>query len=174
MSCTFRPVTANLLLEHDGQLYIPVQAAPPEPPRMRRSRSNAFSDSMNLDDTRDRIYIHNLDEELADVESDEEKLIFLPDIERRLNRIPKSVLSTPDDTSKIGNEVVLYSVPTSISIPEEQDNVRKAIIESRQRAREHALEAEALRLKNNNNCVTEQSARLASASLEDPDAMDMS
>lgn len=42
--------------------------------------------------------------------------------------------------------MVLYNVPSSLSVPEEQDNVRKAIIESRARAREkqlHAGEAEA-------------------------------
>ena len=120
------------MLENIGKLYIPVehQLTPP-----RRSRSNAFSDSMNLDETRDRIYIHNLDDELSDAESEGEKLVFLPEIEQRLTKIPKSVLmgQVQPNTS---NEVVLYSVPESISIPREQDNVRKAIIESRERVRQ--------------------------------------
>ena len=100
---------------------------------------------MQLDDTKDRVYIHNLDEELADLESEEEKLVFLPDIEKKLGKIPKSVLLGEGHPST-GNEVVLYSVPSSLSVPEEQDNVRKAIIESRARAREkqlHSAEAEA-------------------------------
>ncbi|KAI4150675.1 MAG: hypothetical protein LQ340_003950 [Diploschistes diacapsis] len=134
--------------DHTGKLYIPFpsqqQQLPPSPPPVRRSRSNAFSDSMNMDDSRDRIYIHNLDEELADISSDEEKLIFLPDIERRFTKIPHSVLAS-DLPPKLGNEMILYGVPTSISVPEEQDIVRKAIIESRQRAREHALEQELAR-----------------------------
>ena len=93
---------------------------------------------MQLDDTNDRVYIHNLDEELADIESEEEKLIFLPDIEKKLSKIPKSVL-LGEGYPSTGNEVVLYSVPSSLSVPEEQDNVRKAIIESRARAREKQL-----------------------------------
>ena len=90
---------------------------------------------MHLDDSRDRIYIHNLDDEISDVESEEEKLVFLPDIEKRLTKIPKSVL-TSQSQPHTSNEVVLYSVPESLSIPREQDNVRKAIIEARERVRE--------------------------------------
>ena len=103
---------------------------------------------MQLDDTKDKIYIHNLDEELADIESDEEKLIFLPDIEKKLAKIPKSVLLGEGyPCVATGNEVVLYSVPSSLTVPEEQDKVRKAIIESRARAREkqlHDAEVEAV------------------------------
>ena len=103
---------------------------------------------MQLDDTKNRVYIHNLDDELADIESEEEKLVFLPDIEKKLGmigKIPKSVLLGEGHPST-GNQVVLYSVPSSLSIPAEHDNVRKAIIESRARAREkqlHDAEAEA-------------------------------
>ena len=103
---------------------------------------------MNLDDTRDRIYIHNLDDEISDVESEEEKLVFLPDIEKRLTKIPKSILygQSQPHTS---NEVILYSVPESLSIPPEQDNVRKAIIESRERARQKQLESATRNLNQN-------------------------
>ncbi|MCJ1320314.1 hypothetical protein MMC15_005652 [Xylographa vitiligo] len=129
----------NLLnLEDVGKLYTPVKQPPTTP--TRRSRSNAFSDSMNLDETRDRIYIHNLDDEISDIESEEEKLVFLPDIEKRLTKIPKSVL-LGQSQPHTSNEVVLYSVPESLSIPPEQDNVRKAIIEARERARQKQLEA---------------------------------
>lgn len=102
---------------------------------------------MQLDDTKDKVYIKNLDDELADIESEEEKLIFLPDIEKKLGKIPKSVL-LGEAHPCTGNEVVLYSVPSSLSVPEEQDKVRKAIIESRARAREkqlHGAEAVAAR-----------------------------
>ncbi|MCJ1313062.1 hypothetical protein MMC25_006738 [Agyrium rufum] len=110
----------------------------PPPTPERRKRANAFSDTMNLDDTRDRIYIHNIDDELSDIESEEEKLIFLPDIERRITRIPKSVLvnqtAPPSNT-----EVVLYGVPDSLSVPPDQDVVKKAILETRERARAKQL-----------------------------------
>jgi hypothetical protein len=124
--------------ENIGKLYIPAQK-PPAP--LRRSRSNAFSDSMNLDDTRDRVYIHNLDDEISDAESEGEKLVFLPDIEQRLTKLPKSVL-TGQSQPITSNEVVLYAVPESISIPREKDNVRKAIIESRERARQKQSQVE--------------------------------
>ena len=92
-----------------------------------------------MDDTKDKVYIYNLDDELKAVDEDEEKLVFLPDIERKLNRIPKSLLR--GHCQPLGNsEVVLYQVPSSLSVPEEHDNVRKAIIESRARAREKQLE----------------------------------
>ena len=136
--CTTYVAALILMLENIGKLYIPVEHQPTPP---RRSRSNAFSDSMSLDETRDRVYIHNLDDELSDAESDGEKLVFLPDIEQRLTKIPKSVLlgQAQPHTS---NEVVLYSVPESISVPREQDNVRKAIIESRERVRQQIQLAE--------------------------------
>ena len=110
------------------------------PPRLlRRSRSNAFSDSMNVDDSRDRIFIHSLEDELADLSSDEEHPIFIPDIERRLNMLPKALLR-PDNAPRVGNELVLYEVPSSLSIPIEKDSARKAIIESRHRAQQQALQ----------------------------------
>lgn len=95
---------------------------------------------MALDDTQHKIYIHNLDDELADTEPDEgERLVFLPDIEKKLGRIPQSVLVGEGHPGAGGHEMVLYSVPASLSVPEEQDKVRKAIIESRARARERQL-----------------------------------
>lgn len=94
---------------------------------------------MQLDDSKHRVYIHNLDDELADIDSDEEKLIFLPDIEKRLNKIPKHVLTgRPADDHDSQQELVLYSVPTSLTVPVEHDSVRKAILEARHRAREKA------------------------------------
>lgn len=100
---------------------------------------------MQLDDTKHKVYIYNLDDELAssDNESDGEgKLVFLPDIEKHLrtNRlplpIPKPILPNKDG-ELAGMQLVLYSDgPSSISVPEEQDSVRKAIIEARARLRE--------------------------------------
>ena len=100
---------------------------------------------MQVDDTRDRVYIHNLDEELKAVDEAENRAIFLPDIERKLSKIPKSVL-TSHSQPLTKNEMVLYSVPSSLTVPREQDSVRKAIAESRARARQkQADDAEAAR-----------------------------
>ena len=92
-----------------------------------------------MDDTKDKVYIYNLDDELKAVDEDDEKLVFLPDIERKLNKIPKSLLKAHSQPLA-NSEVVLYQVPSSLSVPEEQDNVRKAIIESRARARQRQLD----------------------------------
>ena len=98
---------------------------------------------MLVDDTKDRIYIHNLDKEIAEIEDEEERPIFLPDIEKKLGKIPKSVLTGDLHPSAQGKQMVLYSVPESLSVPKEKDSVRKAILEARQRARdEQAKEVE--------------------------------
>ena len=91
---------------------------------------------MLLDDTPNRVYIHNLDAELKNIEAEEEKLVFLPDIEKKLGKIPNNVLRGDVHPSAQGKQMVLYEVPHSISIPENQDSVRKAILESRKRASE--------------------------------------
>lgn len=90
---------------------------------------------MEVEDTPHRVYIHDLAAELSDIESDEENPIFLADIEKHLSRIPKHVLLGPEPKSTEHNQMVLYNVPTSLTVPEEQDNVRKAIVEARQRIR---------------------------------------
>ena len=93
---------------------------------------------MQVDDTKNRVYIHNLDDELADDESEEEKMIFLPDIDKRLSKMPRHLLTGSQPESGHGQELVLYTVPASISVPVEHDSVRKAILEARQRARDRA------------------------------------
>ena len=94
---------------------------------------------MHLDDTKHKVYIHNLDAELESVDGDEEKVVFLPDIERKLSKIPKSLLRSHTQTPA-NSEMVLYRVPSSITVPEENDNVRRAIIECRDRARQKQVE----------------------------------
>ncbi|KAJ5392359.1 hypothetical protein N7509_007849 [Penicillium cosmopolitanum] len=88
-------------------------------------------ESMILDDTTHTTYVYDLDRELADSDSPPGALVLLPLAERML-AVPDSVLS--DDSSQ-GKELVLYSDPSSLSVPIEQDSVRRAIIESRARAR---------------------------------------
>ncbi|KAK6949150.1 hypothetical protein Daesc_009224 [Daldinia eschscholtzii] len=132
-----------LNLEQNGQkLYVPVES-----PRLRPAECNSLNqipenDTMQLDDSKHKVYIYNLDDELSDAESDNDgRLIFIPDIEKHLmqTRIPPSVLANKDGEIA-GMQLVLYREPTSLTVPEEQDSVRRAIIEARQRARDKQKE----------------------------------
>jgi hypothetical protein len=108
---------------------------------------------MAIDSTASKVYISNIDDELAsypssDSDSDDKKLVFLPDIERRLTKIPRSVLlARPNDTQNDlqetermqNSQLAIYNeAPASLTVPLENDNVRKAILESRARARAEA------------------------------------
>ncbi|KAG9670263.1 hypothetical protein KCU95_g17382, partial [Aureobasidium melanogenum] len=122
------------LANNNDKLYIPVSARPQLQTTL--TRPPPTEEHMHVDDTKDRVYIHNLDDELADIGSDEEKLIFLPDIEKKLNSIPRHILLGEKKDSH--QELVLYNLPPSLSVPIEKDNVRKAILEARERAKEKA------------------------------------
>jgi hypothetical protein len=87
---------------------------------------------MMLDDTKHTIYIHDLDSELADSDAQEYSITFLPEIGAKLGTLPKLLTV---DTQPQNNELVLYRDPKSLSVPEEDDYVRRAILESRRRAR---------------------------------------
>jgi hypothetical protein len=84
---------------------------------------------MLVDDTKYTTYIHNLDQELAEIESP--GLVFSP-FAAKVLAVPTSVLS---DSKPSGKELVLYTEPSSLTVPQDKDSVRKAIIESRARAR---------------------------------------
>lgn len=92
---------------------------------------------MQLEDTKDKVYIYDLDAELAELSSSDsdEAPIFIRDVDKQLHQIPKHVLMGPPPEPR-NTELVLYKVPESLSVPREQDSVRKAIIEARARARE--------------------------------------
>jgi hypothetical protein len=138
------PHSLTRFSDHNGgKLYIPVSSAetrnlhrmhsPPPKPRIEPMDDEL----MQVEDTPHRVFIYDLDKELADIESDEENPIFLADIEKHMNKIPRHILVDekslkPTDT----NQLVLYNVPASITVPEEQDNVRKAIVEARARIRQ--------------------------------------
>ncbi|KAI2625973.1 hypothetical protein GGS26DRAFT_592750 [Hypomontagnella submonticulosa] len=132
-----------LNLEQNGQkLYVPVESPKLRPTECTSLTQIPENDAMQLDDSKHKVYIYNLDDELSDSESDSEgRLVFLPDIEKHLmqNRIPPSLLANKDGEIA-GMQLVLYSEPTSLTVPKEQDSVRKAIIEARQRVREKQRE----------------------------------
>ncbi|KAJ6121837.1 hypothetical protein N7512_004302 [Penicillium capsulatum] len=83
-----------------------------------------------LDDTQHTTYIHDLDQELADPEPAKDHLVLHP-VAAKLMTVPDALLSNPAR----GKELVLYTEPASLTVPREQDSVRRAIIESRARAR---------------------------------------
>lgn len=93
---------------------------------------------MEVEDTKDKVYIYDLDKELAESESDDERPIFIPDIERHLlARIPRHVLIGDDAREAAKHmQMIIYSAPKSLTVAPEKDNVRRAIIESRKRAQE--------------------------------------
>lgn len=131
-----------LNLERTGhKLYVPVEHPTPSssPPASKPHRHSQDGDVMQIDDTKHKVYIYDLDAELSDSESsDDGRLVFLPDIRKHLRetRIPPSVLANRDGELAGNNlQMVLYNVPSSLSVPEGQDSVRKAILESRARAR---------------------------------------
>lgn len=98
---------------------------------------------MQVDDTKHRVFVADLDEELSDEDRQgkEGQIVFLSDVDKQLTKIPASILTSPTPPpSSTSQELVLYNVPTSLSIPEEQDNVRKAIIETRARLLERQAE----------------------------------
>ncbi|KAL4878260.1 hypothetical protein BJY04DRAFT_115662 [Aspergillus karnatakaensis] len=90
------------------------------------------NDAMMLDDTKSRVYVHDLERELAEVERLDSPLIILPGLEDKLS-ISKRMM-VPDSARQC-SEMVLYREPESLSIPKERDQVRRAIIETRERAR---------------------------------------
>ncbi|KAJ5936448.1 hypothetical protein N7454_005083 [Penicillium verhagenii] len=90
----------------------------------------SYDSAMLLDDTKHTTYIYNLDHELAEPDPPD-TLILLP-LAARMISMPKSVLSS---NPAQGKELILYSETSSLTLPKEKDSVRKAIIESRARAR---------------------------------------
>lgn len=117
--------------------HAPKPVAPAtEKKRERKPRPPPPDDCMQVEDTPHRVYIHDLAAELSDIESDEENPVFLSDIEKHLAKIPMHVLVGPEPKPTRDNQLVLYNIPSSLTVPEEQDSVRKAIVEARARVRE--------------------------------------
>jgi hypothetical protein len=115
---------------HLPQLHLQPSVSSAEP----TTNGSSTDDHMYLDDTKDKVYIYDLESEIAQIEAAEPKGIFLADIERKISAIPPQLLHSQTNTAD--TQLVLYQVPSSISVPEEQDHVRKAIIAARARARD--------------------------------------
>ncbi|KAL4734629.1 hypothetical protein BDV11DRAFT_197776 [Aspergillus similis] len=90
------------------------------------------SDAMILDDTDTTLYIHNLEQELAEAETLDGAFTILPGIEGRLSL---TNILVANERKRPCTEVVLYREPESLSIPKDKDQVRRALIGTRERAR---------------------------------------
>ncbi|OAQ66869.1 hypothetical protein VFPPC_08376 [Pochonia chlamydosporia 170] len=126
-----------LNLEQNGnKLYVPVETS--HSPNTTTKLPSQPPESMELDDSKHKVYIYNLDDELSSESEDEEgKLVFLPDIEKHLreNRIPQQVLANSEG-ELAGMQLVLYKDPKSVIMPEDKDTRREAILNARQRTKE--------------------------------------
>lgn len=151
-----------------------VPACPPSQP----------ADSMQLDgdDARYKVYIYDMDDELAadagTAGDGDSTLVFLPDIAKHLRDAarttaltgcapgsvaaaaaaagpikasgtapPPSVprpLPLPQDDAPAGMQLVLYSDPSSLSVPREGDSVRQVILDARARLRARQQEERAV------------------------------
>lgn len=133
----------------------PVQSSP-------SSTVPTVDDNMQLDNTKHKVYIYDLDAELSSADESSEhgsrpgsptsghdRIIFLSDVDKHLRRprIPPVVLANSE--GKLAGhdindmQIVLYSEPTSLTVPQEHDSVRKAILEARARARQKQKDAQA-------------------------------
>lgn len=126
------PVTLPLLLtlryaDHAPRIY--------EIPRPGASSEPAIdADYMPVDETPSKIYIHDLAAEIAEIEASEPRDFFLADVDKKVSAIPATLLQ--GSTADPAMQLVLYREPSSISVPEEEDAVRKAIVDARRRVRE--------------------------------------
>jgi hypothetical protein len=139
---------------------------------------------MMLDDTKHKVYIYDLDDELSSSESEDDpgRLVFLSDIDKHLraNRIPPRVLPNTDG-ELAGMQLVLYREPTSLTVPEEQDNVRRVMMEARERIREKQRTRLGILEQQTNAPPAQRDVGNSGGGLEswpdrdyDPDAMDLS
>lgn len=133
-----------------GQIPLPSPSPSPSPehnPTLSQPTINNLNDEsdMEVEDTPNRIYISNLAKEIAEIEAAErasQKPIFITDIDKALqkqSRIPMPVLANKD--GEIGGvnrdqALVLYDFPRSLTVSEDKDSVRKAILEARHRAQQ--------------------------------------
>ncbi|KAJ9661802.1 hypothetical protein H2198_001767 [Neophaeococcomyces mojaviensis] len=102
-------------------------------------------DYMPVDETSDRVWVHDLDAEIREIEAEEAKNkngIQISEAGKEYSKLPEHILRQSlkvEDPAK-SLQMVLYRDPISISVPQEEDAVRKAILEARRRMRERQHE----------------------------------
>lgn len=101
---------------------------------------------MSVDDTSDRIWVHDLDAEIAEIEAEEARkkseALLSNTAGQDIGKIPQHLLksNTAHGDARSNMQMILYRDPISISVPEEHDAVRKTIIEARRRVRQKQAE----------------------------------
>lgn len=109
---------------------------------------DAFDDFMPVDDTSDRIWIHDLDREIAEIEAEEERarMALLSETGDAYSKIPEHLLkqNMASNENAANMQLILYQEPTSLSLTEEEDAIRKTIIDARRRLREAQVQNTAL------------------------------
>ena len=88
-------------------------------------------DAMMLDDTNTTVYIHDLDQELTESDTLDRAITILPGLE---DKLPMTKLLVGDNRPQC-KELVVYKEPESLTVPKDEDQVRRALIETRERAR---------------------------------------
>jgi len=134
---------------------------------------------MPIDETPTRVVIHDLQSEIESIEADEaaNRPIFFRNIDKKVSAIPQHLLQSKDLITTPNNQLILYKDPRSIFVPEEEDAVRRSIIEARVRLREK----QAKDWEQNTTTLAEESGKSADAAhgnmqdddYDDPDAMDI-
>jgi hypothetical protein len=116
----------------------PSPSSASKPRKKHAAKKPAGEERMEVDHV---VFVDNLSD--YDTSSDEEGVLFVSDIEKKLNAIPKSLLMPKRDEEEEGRgmELVLYQVPQSLSVSGDEDGVRKVVMESRERMRRERLEA---------------------------------
>ena len=128
------------------------------------------ADFMPVDETKDRIVIYDLEAEIAEIEAAEPPTLFLPDIDKKVSAIPQMLLQNQNKSPN--TQLVLYREPSSISVPKEEDAVRKAIIAARARAREKQA-YEIANVYETSPIISDAKVPSTPDTTYDPDAMDI-
>lgn len=95
-------------------------------------------DIMPVDENPNLIVINDLDAEIAAIEADEAAAassLVHPDFDKQVSAIPQELLQQKPQP-QMSTALILYKDPISISVPEEEDAVRRSIIDARRRVRE--------------------------------------
>ncbi|RAL07471.1 uncharacterized protein BO97DRAFT_378424 [Aspergillus homomorphus CBS 101889] len=99
----------------------------------QRLATSSQGEKMILDDTKHTLYIHDLERELAEVEILDNQLTILPALADTLSTVPRMLVT--EDSARC-TELVLYTEPVSLTVPRGIDDVQKALIATRERARQ--------------------------------------